>query len=155
MFTSKVDTLLESIRKLTRRGAYQNVKNILEKLHAADVAYLFRYLNENEQHKIFGLIADSEMASEILSQLDKPTGIRIITAIEREKAALILEAMDPDDEVSILEDIPEEVLDELNFIFVDSVDQVLKEALGIEIPKQELLETNLNNPVNKAFKEAM
>ena len=113
MFTSKVDTLLDSIRKLTRRGAYQNVRKILEKLHAADVAYLFRYLNESEQNKIFGLIADTEMASEILSQLDKPTGIRIITSIRREKAAEILEAMDPDDEVSILEDIPDEVREEI------------------------------------------
>ncbi len=113
MFISKVDTLLESIRKLTRRGAYQNVKNILEKLHAADVAYLFRYLNEGEQHKVFGLIADSEMASEILSQVDSPTSARILTKLEREKAAEILHGMDPDDKVSILEDITEEVRDDI------------------------------------------
>jgi len=113
MFTSKVDTLLETIRKLTRRGAFQNVKNILEKLHAADVAYLFRYLNEGEQHKIFGLIADSEMASEILSQVDAPTSARILTRIEREKAAEILQGMDADDKVSILEDIAEEVREEI------------------------------------------
>ena len=113
MFTTKVDTLLESIRKLTRRGAYQNVKNILEKLHAADVAYLFQYLNEGEQHKIFGLIADSEMASEILSQVDAPTSARILTRIEREKAAEILQGMDADDKVSILEDIAEEVREEI------------------------------------------
>jgi magnesium transporter len=113
MFTTKVDTLLESIRKLTRRGAFQNVKNILEKLHAADVAYLFRYLNEGEQHKIFGLIADSEMASEILSQVDPPTSARILTRIEREKAAEILQGMDADDKVSILEDIAEEVREEI------------------------------------------
>jgi magnesium transporter len=113
MFTTKVDTLLESIRKLTRRGAFQNVKNILEKLHAADVAYLFRYLNEGEQHKIFGLIADSKMASEILSQVDAPTSARILTRIEREKAAEILQGMDADDKVSILEDIAEEVREEI------------------------------------------
>lgn len=113
MFASKVDTLLDSIKKLTRRGAYQNVKNILEKLHVADVAYLFRYLNEGEQLKIFGLIADSEMASEILSQVDTPTSARILTRIEREKAAEILQGMDPDDKVSILEDIPEEVKEEI------------------------------------------
>ena len=113
MFTTKVDTLLESIRKLTRRGAFQNVKNILEKLHAADVAYLFQYLNEGEQHKIFGLIADSEMASEILSQIDAHTSARILTRIEREKAAEILQGMDADDKVSILEDIAEEVREEI------------------------------------------
>ena len=113
MYASKVDTLLETIRKLTRRGAYQNVRKILEKLHAADVAYLFRYLNEGEQHKIFGLVADGEMASEILSQVDTPASARILTRIEREKAAEILQGMDPDDEISILEDIPEEVREEI------------------------------------------
>ena len=129
MFTTKVDTLLESIRKLTRRGAYQNVKNILEKLHAADVAYLFRYLNEGEQHKIFGLIADSEMASEILSQVDTPTGVRIITRIEREKAAEILQGMDPDDEISILEEIPEEVREEILAHLSESAAESIEELL--------------------------
>jgi magnesium transporter len=129
MFTSKVDTLLESIRKLTRRGAYQNVRNILEKLHAADVAYLFRYLNEGEQHKIFGLIADSDMASEILSQVDTPTGVRIITRIEREKAAEILQGMDPDDEISILEEIPVEVREEILSHLSESAAESIEELL--------------------------
>lgn len=113
MYASKIDTLLETIRKLTRRGAYQNVKKILEKLHAADVAYLFRYLNEGEQDKIFGLIADSEMASEILSQVDTPNSARLLEKIERGQAAEILQNMDPDDTVSILEDIPEDVREEI------------------------------------------
>jgi magnesium transporter len=129
MFTSKVDTLLESIRKLTRRGAYQNVRNILEKLHAADVAYLFRYLNEGEQHKIFGLIVDSDMASEILSQVDTPTGVRIITRIEREKAAEILQGMDPDDEISILEEIPVEVREEILSHLSESAAESIEELL--------------------------
>ena len=77
------------------------------------MAYLFRYLNEGEQQKIFGLIADSEMASEILSQVDPPTSARILTRIEREKAAEILQGMDADDKVSILEDIAEEVREEI------------------------------------------
>ena len=113
MFTSKIDTLLETIRKLTRRGAHQNVKKILEKLHAADVAYLFRYLNEGEQQKIFGIIAETEMASEILSQVDTPTSARILERIERGKAAEFLHDMDPDDKVSILEDISEDVREEI------------------------------------------
>jgi len=113
MHTSKVDTLLDTIRKLSRRGANQNVKKILEKLHAADVAYLFRYFNEVEQLKIFSIISRTEMASEILSQLDGPTGARILTMIERDVAAEVLQGMDPDDEVSILGEIPEDVRDEI------------------------------------------
>jgi len=113
MHTSKVDTLLESIRKLTRRGAHNNVRRILQKLHAADVAYLFRYFTESEQLKIFNIINGTEMASEILSQLEIPTGVRIMTSIKPDQAAQIIHGMDPDDGVSILESIPEEVREEI------------------------------------------
>ncbi|UCF88737.1 MAG: magnesium transporter [bacterium] len=129
MFASKVDTLLETIRKLTRRGAYQNVKKILEKLHAADVAYLFRYLNEGEQVKIFSIIADTEMASDILSQVDTPTSARILTRMEVEKAAEILHDMDPDDQVSILEDIPEDVREEIISQFSESDAESIEEIM--------------------------
>ena len=74
MYISKVDTLLENIRKLLRRGANQNVRNILQKMHAGDVAYLYRYLNEVEHLKIFHLLENSDLAPEIISQVDTPPG---------------------------------------------------------------------------------
>ena len=113
MYTSKIDTLLDSIRKLLRRGAFQNVKNIISKLHAADVAYLFRYFNDNEQFAIFKLVDDMETASEILSHVDAPTSARILSSIERDRAAKFLQSMEPDDEVGVLEEIPEEVREEI------------------------------------------
>ncbi|MDF1536803.1 MAG: magnesium transporter [bacterium] len=130
MRTTKIDTLLESIRKLTRRGAFQNVRRILEKLHVADVAYLFRYFTESEQLKVFKLIEDMGTASEILSQLDSPVSARILTSIEREKAAEIIQKMDPDDKVSILEDVSDEARDEiLNFLTqseTESIEELLQ-----------------------------
>lgn len=113
MYISKVDTLIESIKKLVRRGANQNVKKIIEKMHAADVAYIFRYLNDNEQSVIFGLIDDTETSSEILSQLDTPSSANILTRIGAKKAAIILKEMDPDDEVSVLEEVAEDIRDEI------------------------------------------
>ena len=113
MYTSKIDTLLESLRKLLRRGAYVNARKIIEKMHAADVAYLYRYLNEKEQLAVFKLIDDLDAAAEILSHIDAPTSAIILTKLERERAAEILKAMDPDDEVSILEQISEEARDDL------------------------------------------
>ncbi len=113
MYTSKIDTLLESIRKLLRRGAYPNAQRIIEKMRAADVAYLYRYLNEKEQFAVFKLIDDLDTAAEILSHVDTPTGANILTNLERERGAEILKAMDPDDEVGILEQISEEVREEL------------------------------------------
>ncbi len=113
MYISKVDTLLDSIRKLIRRGATQNVKNIIGKLHAADVAQLFRYLNHNEQVSIFNTITELEEASEILSQLDTPSSAMILTGMDRAGAAKLFEHMDPDDKVGILEEIPEDVREEI------------------------------------------
>lgn len=113
MYTSKIDTLLESLRKLLRRGAYTNAQKIIEKMHAADVAYLYRYLNEKEQLSVFKLIDDLDTAAEILSHIDAPTSANILTRLERDRAAEILKAMDPDDEVGILEQINEEVRDDL------------------------------------------
>jgi magnesium transporter len=129
MYVSKVDTLLETIRKLTSRGAYQNVRKILEKMHAADVAYLYRYLNDVEQFKIFRLIHDAEMASEILSQLDTPTGAKILAKLDREQAAEILQEMDPDDEVNILQEVPEEVREEILAHLSDSETESIEELL--------------------------
>ncbi len=113
MYISKVDTLLENLRKLLRRGAHRNVRNILQRMHAADIAYLFRYLNEMEQSKIFNLLENSDMASEIISYLDTPTGARVLTQMDRKRAAEILQEMDPDDEVNILKEVDPEVKDEI------------------------------------------
>ena len=113
MYISKIDTLIDSIKKLVRRGANQNVRKIIEKMHAADVAYIFRYLNDKEQSVIFSLIDDTEISSEILSQLDTPSSANILTRIGAEKAAILLKEMDPDDEVSVLEEVNEDVREEI------------------------------------------
>jgi len=113
MYISKVDTLLENLRKLLRRGAHRNVRNILQRMHAADIAYLFRYLNEMEQLKIFRLLENSDMAPEIISHLDTPTGASILTQMDRKRAAEILQEMDPDDEVNILQEVDPEVKEEI------------------------------------------
>jgi magnesium transporter len=128
MYTSKIDTLLESIRKLLRRGAYQHAQKIIEKLHAADVAYLYRYLNEKEQFAFFKLISDKETAAEILSHVDAPTSAHILTNLERKRASEILIAMDPDDEVGILEEVPEEVREELLSFMSESDTERIEEV---------------------------
>ncbi len=125
MYISKVDTLLDSIRKLIRRGANQNLKKIIGKLHAADVAHLFRYLNETEQLFIFNTIGDIEQASEILGQVDSPVSAMILTRMERKRASEILKAMDPDDEVGILEEVPVEIREEiLSFMSASDTERV-------------------------------
>lgn len=127
MYISKVDTLLENLRKLLRRGAHRNVRNILQKMHAADIAYLFRYLNEVEQFKIFRLLENSDMASEIISHVDTPTGARILTQLDRKKAAEILQEMDPDDEVNLLKEVDPEIKEEILLHLSDTEAESIEE----------------------------
>ena len=47
----------------------------------------------------------------------------------------------PKDNEKDIEDIPKEVRDDIHFIFVETVEQVLKEALGIELPTLKVIET--------------
>jgi ATP-dependent Lon protease len=48
----------------------------------------------------------------------------------------------PRDNEKDLDDVPEAVKNELHFILVDSVEQVLKEALDIELPQGEVIGTD-------------
>jgi magnesium transporter len=72
----KLQMLLETVRKLIRRGAYPNLTKVVAKSHPADVAHLFRYLDLKEQRILFNLIDDTETAAYVLSELDHATGAK-------------------------------------------------------------------------------
>ena len=48
--------LLDSIKRLLRRGATARLKNIVNKSHAADLSVVFRSLSRTEQLKLFNFI---------------------------------------------------------------------------------------------------
>lgn len=52
----------------------------------------------------------------------------------------------PKDNEKDLDDVPEDVRDELEFIFAETVEDVIKETIGIELPKPMMLDMN-NNPL--------
>lgn len=55
-----------------------------------------------------------------------------------------------------IEDIPEEVRNELTFVFVDTIEDVLKEALGVDLPECDLkFDVLLNKPEDKDHTPSM
>lgn len=55
-----------------------------------------------------------------------------------------------------VEDIPEEVRNELTFVFVDTIEDVLKEALGVDLPECDLkFDVLLNKPEDKDHTPSM
>ena len=68
---SRLQFLLESLRKLLRRNAHVRVKKMLQKSRNEDVASVMRYLDESQRHQVFDLLADDEDRAETLSELDE------------------------------------------------------------------------------------
>ncbi|MBQ4492175.1 MAG: magnesium transporter, partial [Deltaproteobacteria bacterium] len=69
----KLQILLDTTKKLIRRGASPNLTKVVEKTHPADIAALFNYLDPKEQGALFGLIRKAETAAYVLSEIDHST----------------------------------------------------------------------------------
>jgi len=110
---SRFKLILESVRRLLHRGAVPNLKNILAKLHPADVAQLFSFMSPPEIYQLFDVIDDHEKAAKILSEADHESRSRILEKIDKERLTQILNTLPSDDATAILEDLPEELRAEL------------------------------------------
>ncbi|MBT4363128.1 MAG: magnesium transporter, partial [Desulfobacteraceae bacterium] len=52
--------LVDSIKRLLRRGATSHLSNIVDKTHAADMSVIFRSLTLTSQQMLFDMIEDVE-----------------------------------------------------------------------------------------------
>ncbi|MEZ4599954.1 MAG: magnesium transporter [Syntrophotaleaceae bacterium] len=109
----KLQVLLDTVRKLIRRGAYPNLNKVIDKSHPADIAELFTHLSPKEQQILFNLIDDTETAASVLSELDYSTGAHLLEQISHETITEVLQEMPYDDAVEIIRNMPEEIAEEI------------------------------------------
>jgi magnesium transporter len=128
----KLQILLDTVRKLIRRGAFPNISKVLAKSHPADVAHLFRYLDLKEQRTLFNLIEDPETAAYVLSELDHSTGAQLLEQIEKETITEVLQEMPYDDAVEIIRSMPEELAEEILNIMQDEHSEEIEQLLQYE-----------------------
>ncbi len=125
----KLQILLDTIKKLIRRGAFPNLTRVIKKTHPADIAHLFRYLDPKEQRILFNLIDDSETAAYVLSELDHATGATLLEQIDRETITEVLQEMAYDDAVDIIRNMPEELAEEVLQTMEDEHSEEIEELL--------------------------
>jgi len=113
MIGSEGMVLLDMIRRLNRRSATGHLLKLIEKTHPADMAWVFRHLNEAERSKIFDIIAQTKVIGEFLSELDESILLGLVQQLTPQYLASILADIPSDDAVDILEIIPEELADEI------------------------------------------
>jgi len=125
----KLQRLLETTRRLLRRGATQNISRLLGKVHPADIAHLYRYLEPREQHDIFSLIQDPEVAGAVLAELDHAFSASLLAELSGVQISIILQNMPTDDAADIVQNLPEELAAEVLNLMKDEDSEEIEELL--------------------------
>jgi len=105
--------LLDTLRRLHRRGAVENITKLIRKTHPADLAWVFRSLPPNEQKDIFEIIAATDLVSDFLSELDTSIMVELVSGLSPDFMAGIVSRMASDDAADLLEALPEELAREI------------------------------------------
>ena len=142
MSTDRNRILVDSIKRLLRRGAASHLGKIVNKTHAADLSVVFRSLSLAAQRKLFGLISDVEQKGILFSELDEDTFQDLIEDMKIEDIVRILESMPADDVADIIGRLPEEksqtILDKMKRAESEEVEDLLRyeddTAGGIMVP---------------------
>ncbi len=105
--------ILDMVRRLSRRNAIGNLKKLINKTHPADIAWVFRYLSEVERQKVIGIVAQTDVVGEFLSELDESIMIDLVQGLSAQFMAEVVSDMASDDAADLLEALPIEVADEI------------------------------------------
>lgn len=105
------ELLINTTRRLVRKGAYKNLSNLLKKLHPADISSIIQNLTLNESLTIMKSIENLEIVPQIIENLDDQTATEIIEQMSEEKAAHIFEKLPIDKSADIHEKLSEEKRD--------------------------------------------
>jgi magnesium transporter len=134
--------LVDSVRRLLRRGATSHLGKIVNKTHGADLSVLFRSLSIAQQRKLFDMITDVEQKGILFSELEEDTFQDLIEDMPVEAIVKILESMPADDVADIIGRLPEDrsqdILDKMKKAESAEVEDLLRydddTAGGIMVP---------------------
>jgi len=122
--------LLDTVRRLNRRGAVAHLLKLLLKTHPADLAWVFRHLTTVERKKVFNVIAQTEMVGDFLSEVDQAIMLELVHDLTPKFMVAVISEMASDDVADLLEALPEEMANEIRELMAeedrDEVDELLQ-----------------------------
>ena len=113
MTRDRNEILLESIKRLLRRGATKSLQNIVRKTHAADLSIVFRELSPTSMNTLFNLIKDIDKKVVLLSELEETTFLDFVKVIAIDDLVQVFEQMPADDAAELLGWLDEGMADEI------------------------------------------
>ncbi len=119
----------DSLRRLVRRGAKEHITNMLEKLHAAEVAHVFQHLGLDEKRYVFGYIREPRRAADVLAELDDEVCREVMEGLETGRLVQILQEMSADDLTDVIASLPQERADEILRLMHDKSSEPVEDLL--------------------------
>jgi len=108
----KRQVMIDSLRRLIRRGARGHIHNLLVKgqLRAVDIFDLFNQLAASERRFVFTILVerDKELAAEVLSEMPPTVGVELLSTFTDVQIAHLLQELSPDDATEYIAEMPEE-----------------------------------------------
>jgi magnesium transporter len=132
MLDERLRLLFETIKRLIRRNAVNNIKNILKKIHPADIAHLIHTLNPHDSKFVFNLIGNTQTIAEVLSNLEPSTGAVFLENFNSGKISMILNEMGSDDAAEMILMFPEEKAQEVLELMKKEESEDVEELLTYE-----------------------
>ena len=107
--TSKFDLILDSVRRLLRRGAIGNLERMVAKMHPADVAKVLHHLhNPQEKRTVFELMKTEGSKALALSEMDQVDIGETLADVPSAEIAMLIKDLPDDDQAYILTSFPDE-----------------------------------------------
>ena len=108
--------LIQELELLIQESKEQEVLDLLQDMHYADVAEIMEELSDEHAIYVFNTL-DSEKTAEILLELDDETRVKILKSLTPKEIADELDELDTDDAADIIAELPqakkEQVISEL------------------------------------------
>jgi magnesium transporter len=111
---SKFDLILDSVRRLLRRGAIGNLERMVAKMHPADVAKVLHHLhNAQEKRTVFELLKTEGGKAQALKEMDPGDIGETLADVPSADIAMLIRNLPDDDQAYILTSFPEERAQEI------------------------------------------
>lgn len=105
--------LLDSLRRLHRRGATGHLLNLIQRVHPADLPPLFKFLTKDEIRDVLKLLVDKDLsrAAEVVTRLHPSAAASALALLEVPSISYTLQLCSTDDAAEIVASMPESLRD--------------------------------------------
>jgi magnesium transporter len=130
---SRFDMILDSVRRLLRRGAISHLERMVNKMHPADVANVLHHLyTSQEKRTVFELVKVEGNKAQVLAEMDEGDLTEILTDVSSTEIAALIQNLPDDDQAYILTTLPDERAQEVLRLMKPEESAEVKDLLKYE-----------------------